>query len=104
VGASSAEEDLLHGPEESPWVRYGAPSARPREGAGPERGGPPLPDLSALLVVLEGMRRMVPAELSAQVNALVRELLLTIRALIDWYLERLDDAPREPEVEEIPID
>jgi hypothetical protein len=47
---------------------------------------------------------MVPRELSSQVNALVRELLLTLRALIDWYLERLDGGSPEPEVEEIPID
>lgn len=39
-----------------------------------------------------------------QLTALLRELLLTLRSLIDWYLERLD-APRRPrEVEEIPID
>lgn len=98
------EDDLLHGPEESPWVRFADPGQRPGEGPGAHRAGPPLPDLSALLVVLEGMRGMVPRELSAQLNALVRELLLTLRALIDWYLERLDGPPREPEVEEIPID
>jgi hypothetical protein len=34
----------------------------------------------------------------------VREFLLTLRSLIDWYLERLDRAPREPRVEDIPID
>ena len=33
-----------------------------------------------------------------------REVLLTLRALIDWYLERLDRGERKPEVEEIRID
>jgi hypothetical protein len=33
---------------------------------------------------------MVPPELQEQFYALQREVLLTIRALIDWYLERLD--------------
>jgi hypothetical protein len=35
---------------------------------------------------------------------LIREFLLTLRALIDLYLERLDRGPREPDVEDIPID
>jgi hypothetical protein len=35
---------------------------------------------------------------------LIREFLLTLRSLIDWYLERLDSRPRELEVEDIPIE
>jgi hypothetical protein len=50
------------------------------------------------------MRRVVPLELQEQVNALQRELLLTIRALIDWYLERLEGSQRATVVEDIPID
>ncbi|CAA9535557.1 MAG: hypothetical protein AVDCRST_MAG30-4191 [uncultured Solirubrobacteraceae bacterium] len=87
-----------------PWVRSGEPGPSAGERAGAPRAGPPLPDLSALLVALEGMRGMVPRELTNQVNGLVREVLLTLRALIDWYLDRLDSGPRQPEVEEIPID
>jgi hypothetical protein len=34
----------------------------------------------------------------------VREVLLTVRALIDWYLERLESGPAEPQVEDIPIE
>jgi hypothetical protein len=67
-------------------------------------GGPQLPDLSALIAILEALRRAIPAELQEQFVALQRELLLTIRALIDWYLERLDGASRAPQVEDIPID
>ena len=70
----------------------------------PGRARPELPDLSALLVALEGLRTLVPRELSEQLTALVREVLLTLRALIDWYLERLDGGPDEPEVEDIPLD
>jgi len=47
---------------------------------------------------------MVPSELEKQLTALVREALLTLRALIDWYLERLDDEGPERRVEDIPID
>ena len=65
---------------------------------------PPPPDLSALLAVLEALRRAIPVELQEQFNTLQRELLLTIRALIDWYLERLDKPELAPQVEDIPID
>ena len=39
-----------------------------------------------------------------QLTNIIREFLLTLRSLIDWYLERLDREPKEPLVEEIPID
>jgi hypothetical protein len=63
-----------------------------------------MPDPAALFVLLDGMRRAAPRELEEHVTNLVREFLLTLRSLIDWYLERLDRPSREPEVEDIPID
>jgi hypothetical protein len=65
---------------------------------------PPFPDLSALIAIFEALRRAVPHELQEQFVALQRELLLTLKALIDWYLERLDGTSRAPQVEDIPID
>jgi hypothetical protein len=62
------------------------------------------PDPAALFTMLDGMRRMAPRELEDQLNHLIREFLLTLRSLIDWYLERLDRQPAEPQVEDIPID
>jgi hypothetical protein len=61
-------------------------------------------DPSALFVLLDGVRRAAPRELQGQITQLIREFLLTLRSLIDWYLERLDRPRREPEVENIPID
>lgn len=63
-----------------------------------------LPDLSPLFAIFDAMRRAVPEELQTQLTALQREILLTIRALIDWYLERLDSRHRAPSVEDIPIE
>jgi hypothetical protein len=76
---------------------------RPPPGTGGGGGRPPF-DPAALFVLLDGLRRVVPRELEAQFTNVVREFLLTLRALIDWYLERLDRPPREPRVEDIPID
>ena len=70
-------------------------------GLPPPRG---FPDLSPLIALVDALRRVVPVELQDQLNALQRELLLTIRALIDWYLERLDGAQRATVVEDIPIE
>jgi hypothetical protein len=62
------------------------------------------PDPAALFTMLDGMRRMAPRELEDQITNLIREFLLTLRSLIDWYLERLDRQPAEPKIEDIPID
>ena len=63
-----------------------------------------MPDLAPLYALFDALRRAVPQELHDQLNTLQRELLLTIRALIDWYLERLDGQQRAAVVEDIPID
>jgi hypothetical protein len=69
----------------------------------PPPRGPQL-DFRPLFMLLDGVRRSLPHNLEQQFTALLREILLTIRALIDWYLERLDRRPAEPKVEDIPID
>lgn len=44
-------------------------------------------------------------ELRGQINDFQREALLTVRALLDHYLDRLDESePPAERVEEIPID
>jgi len=61
-------------------------------------------DLELLLQVLGSLRDRIPRELQRRLAEALRELLLAIRALIDWYLERADRRPREPaEVQDIPI-
>ena len=46
----------------------------------------------------------VVAPMQNQFTRLVRETLVTIRGLIDWYLERLERPEPEQRVEDIPID
>ena len=85
-GSDGADEDWSAG--------YGAPPPPPRSNL----------DFSALFVLLDALRRAAPAELQERVTSLIREALLTLRSLIDWYLERMEHKPREPQVEDIPID
>jgi hypothetical protein len=89
-------------PGDPPWP----PPAEEAYAAG--AGGPPPRgrgvDPAALFVLLDGLRRAAPRELEQQLTALIREFLLTLRSLIDWYLERLDREEKPPEVEEIRID
>jgi hypothetical protein len=87
-------QDELHPGSGEDWsARHGAPPP-PRSGL----------DFSALFVLLDALRRAAPAELQERVTAFIREGLLTLRSLIDWYLERLERPSREPKVEEIKID
>jgi hypothetical protein len=44
------------------------------------------------------------SDLDRQLRDIIREFLLTLRSLIDWYLERLDNKPAEPTIEDIPIE
>jgi hypothetical protein len=76
---------------------------RARAGAGPGQRGA-IPDFTPLIAIVDALRRAIPHELQEQFNALQRELLLTVRALIDWYLERLDKPELTPQVEDIPIE
>ena len=79
-------------------------------GADPGAAGAPpplprgMPDLQPLFELLAILRRSVPPELQDQIVSLQKEVLLTVRTLIDWYLERLEAPDRAPAVEDIPID
>lgn len=61
-------------------------------------------DTDLLLGLLAALRDRLPPELQERLNEAVREVLLALRALIDWYLERSERQRSEPsEVEDIPI-
>jgi hypothetical protein len=77
---------------------------RAQAAAGGQQASPPprAPDLTALL---EAARGAVPPELSRQLAEALRELLIALRAIIDYSIARLEPPPPpdEPEVEDIPI-
>lgn len=89
------EGEASRRPEPEAWsAGYGAPRPPPRAGL----------DFSALFALLDALRRAAPVEVQERLTAFIREALLTLRSLIDWYLDRLEARPREPRVEDIPID
>jgi hypothetical protein len=71
---------------------------------GAERRTPGMGELQALVGLIDLARQSLPPELTRQVLDAVRQLLVAIRALIDFWLERLDsERDAAPEVEDIPI-
>ena len=66
--------------------------------------GSAAPDLNTLFALLETLKGTVPPELARQLADALRELLMAIRAILDYSIERLDTGrPPEPQVEDIPI-
>jgi hypothetical protein len=87
--------------------------ARAAAGAVPPRGwsvpgedrSPPALDLGQIAALIESLRGVVPPELTRQLADALRELLLAVRAVLDWYIARLEpDQPAEPDVQDIPVD
>jgi hypothetical protein len=65
-------------------------------------------ELRALVSLVELLRDLLPAELREELARVVRQILLLVRAVIDWWVARLesgeDVAPPEPvRVEDIPL-
>jgi hypothetical protein len=61
-------------------------------------------ELARLLALLRELREMLPPELEERLAESVHELLLAVRELIDWLLERRQgETEQPPEVHDIPI-
>ncbi len=62
-------------------------------------------DLQALAALLDTARSSVPPEVARQLAEAARELLIALRALIDWWIARLERPSETPvEVQDIPIE
>ena len=64
-------------------------------------------EIAALAALLQVLRELVPPELQQHVTDLLRQVLLLLRAIIDWWVGRLEPGPpeggEEVEVQDIPI-
>jgi hypothetical protein len=106
--AHAAADRLVREAQRQAEEASGTPrQAVPRRGWAAAGDEAPAPDLQALITLLAAIRDMVPPELSRQLAEALRQLLLALRALLDWYIERLGEpAPGSDrvEVEDIPLD
>ncbi len=93
AGAASGEEPET--PPKPPPSGWQAPGSE-----GPIRTG----DVELLSQFIHSLRDLIPPELQQRLAQALRELLLALRALIDWYIERLERRRAQPvEVQDIPI-
>jgi hypothetical protein len=106
--ASQAAERLLADAAER--VTSGGEAGKPppagwQQPASEEEPPPPLfADADLLLGLFSAVRDRIPPDLQQRLTEAVREVLLALRALIDWYLERTERARTgSAEVQDIPI-
>jgi hypothetical protein len=79
-------------------------SVPPRGYDVPREHPSPCPDLSTVTALLDLARHPLPPELQRQLQQALRELLIALRAILDYSIDRLEPGPRESApVEDIPI-
>jgi hypothetical protein len=100
-------ERLMRQAQAAAEAAAAAASAIPPRGyavPGEERAAPAF-DLSQITALIESLRGVVPPELSHQLAEALRQLLLALRAVLDWYIARLDgDEPPPRDVQDIPVE
>jgi hypothetical protein len=71
---------------------------------GEERAGA-FGDLAQLTALIESLRGVVPPDLARQLADALRELLIALRAVLDWYIARLEPPdPPDSDVQDIPVE
>ena len=79
----------------------------PSQGWGAQERDETVKEIQALAGLVTSLRDLVPPELWAQLREIVRQLLLLVRAIIDWWVERIEAAPargsQPPDLQDIPI-
>jgi hypothetical protein len=101
--ASEAAERLL---SEATRSAAGAPPPPPSGWQAPDSGDADRgsADFDALMQLVRSLRDLIPPDIQRRLVEALREVLLAVRALVDWYLERLERQRKEPaEIQDIPI-
>ncbi len=101
--ASLAAERLI-AEAASAAIRRPPPAGWQPPGPDPTADPPARGELERLLEAVLSLRDRIPLELQRRLGEALRDLLLALRALIDWYLERSERRPRRrATVQDIPI-
>jgi hypothetical protein len=94
-------------------VRDAEQAARAASDAVPPRGwstpgedrSAPAFDIGQITALIESLRGVVPPELGRQLADALRELLVALRAVLDWYIARLEPSePPSSDVQDIPVE
>jgi hypothetical protein len=81
---------------EVPPMGWSVPGEEPRM---------PAFDLAQLTALVESLRGTLPPDLARQLADSLRQLLLAIRAVLDWYIARLEPPePPDADVQDIPVE
>lgn len=99
---SEAAASAVRRPPPAGWQRSESePDAEPGSG---NRADRTTSEIELLIQAVYAVRDRIPPELQHRLGLALREVLLALRALIDWYLER-GHLPSEArsEVQDIPI-
>src|SRR3954449_7594864 len=62
-------------------------------GTPPPRTDDAARETQALVALVEMLRDVLPPELRRQVTELIRQVLMLIRAILDWWVRRLEPGP-----------
>ncbi len=109
--ASEAAERLMAQAAAAAAARVASSAGESAAGAPPPSGWQTTDDarestseLDPLVALVQAVRDLIPPDLQQRLIAAFREVLLALRALIDWYLDRLDRRREQGvEVQDIPI-
>ena len=103
----AAEKLVREAQEKAERVAREAASSVPPNGWASGEAPPQsaFPDLNGLVALLDGLRGHVPPEVARQLADALRELLIALRAVLDWYIARLErPEPPDSDVQDIPVE
>lgn len=113
IAETKAAAERLHAQAEDARATADRGEVPPNGWATPGERGARADEVHALAELVRALRDLVPTELQGQVTEVLRQLLLLVRAIIDWWVDRLElestgPAPRPTtgpgaRVEDIPI-
>ncbi len=95
LGATQAAAERLAGEAAGAAGRAAGGGVPPQGWATPQDRTARQEEAQALVVLLQALRDVVPPELQAQVSEVIRQVLLLLRAIIDFWVARLDPEARE---------
>ena len=72
------------------------PSIPPMGWASPEAQAERTTEVQQLTALLEAIGALVPAELEGQFRDVVRQVLLLVRGMLDWWVARLEPGAPSP--------